>query len=124
MTRVRAKVLERHAMGSHHPLKNIKFCSLFELFKMKRKLPTEDAIHAHHPVKKLKGSTSPSPIESHFRSDLFAPSTLAFYKAAYKASQPYPHAVIPSLISAPLLESVRHEITANIAFILKETDIY
>ena len=105
-------------------LENIKFCSLFELFNMKRKVPTEDAIHAHHPVKKPKSSTSTSPIESHFRSDLLTPSTLAFYKAAYNDSQPYPHAVIPSLISAPLLESVRHEITTHISFTLKETDIY
>lgn len=105
-------------------LENIKSCSPFGLFNMKRKLPTEDAVHAHHPVKKLNGSTSTSPIESHFRSDLFASPTLSFYKTAYKASQPYPHAVIPSLIPAPLLESVRHEITTHISFTLKETDIY
>ena len=92
---------------------------------MKRKLAAEDAVHGiHPPPKKLNDSTSTIAVESSFRSDLFAPSTLASYKTAYEASQPYPHAVIPSLISAPLLESVRHEITTHISFTLKETDIY
>jgi Rps23 Pro-64 3,4-dihydroxylase Tpa1-like proline 4-hydroxylase len=94
---------------------------------MKRKLSGEDAkngTHPRHPTKKRNGSPSKSVIEACFRSDLFANSTLTSYKTAYKASQPYPHAVIPSLISAPLLESVRHEITTHISFTLKETDIY
>jgi prolyl 3-hydroxylase /prolyl 3,4-dihydroxylase len=94
---------------------------------MKRKLSAEDATNgrlSHHPAKKRNNSPSNSTIESCFRSDLFANSTLTSYKTAYRASQPYPHAVIPSLISAPLLESVRHEITTHISFTLKETDIY
>lgn len=95
---------------------------------MKRKLSAEDAAidgtHQNHAVKKQNNFLSPSTIESCFRNDLFANSTLTFYKAAYKSTPPYPHAVIPSLISPPLLESVRHEITTHISFTLKETDIY
>ena len=92
---------------------------------MKRRLSAEDAAHGIHPLpKKLNDSTSTTTVESSFRGDLFAPSTLTSYKTAYEASQPYSHAVIPSLISAPLLESVRREITTHVSFTLKETDIY
>src|SRR5438270_2562836 len=91
---------------------------------MKRKLSGEDAIDGTHENHAAKKPNSFVATESCFRRDLFANSTLTFYKTAYKASQPYPHAVIPSLISAPLLESVRHEITTHISFTLKETDIY
>ena len=93
---------------------------------MKRKLPAEDAVDGvqYPPSKKLNDATPPSAIETSFRSDLFAPSSLASYKTAYQTSQPYPHGVIPSLISAALLKSVRHEITSHISFTLKETDIY
>ena len=92
---------------------------------MKRKLSADDAVNGvHHLSKKLNDSTPTSAIESYFRSDLFTASASTSYKTAYEASQPYPHAVIPSLISAPLLEAVRHEITTHVSFTLKETDIY
>ena len=92
---------------------------------MKRKWSAEDAVNGElHDPKKLNDSPSNSSVESYFRDDLFAPSTLTSYKTAYETSRPYPHAVIPSLISAPLLKSVRHEITSHISFTLKETDIY
>ena len=94
---------------------------------MKRKLSTDDAsagMHQHHVTRKQIISPASSTIESCFRKDLFTTSTLTSYKASYQSSQPFLHGVIPSLISEPLLESVRHEITTHISFTLKETDIY
>ena len=64
------------------------------------------------------------PVYSSFRSDLFSKSTLTGFKDTYKSSSPYPHAVVPSLISEPLLRAVRNEIKTHIHFTLKETDIY
>lgn len=92
---------------------------------MKRELSLEEATNgANHTAKKQQRDVSDSPIESCFRTDLFDASTLSSYQDAYRHSQPYPHAVIRSLISKPLLESVRHEVTTHVSFTLKETDIY
>ncbi|KAJ9603223.1 putative component of NuA3 histone acetyltransferase complex [Cladophialophora chaetospira] len=59
-----------------------------------------------------------------FRSDLFDDETRETFRQGYKQSEPYPHAVVPSLIEESLLRSVRREITSHIHFTLKETDIY
>lgn len=61
---------------------------------------------------------------SHFRPDLFQPQTLNDYRSAYQSSEPYHHGVISTLISDPLLRSVRTEILTHISFTQKETDIY
>ena len=97
---------------------------------MKRKLSAEqlaDSGQDQSPAKHLK-SDSITPfhetIRSCFRPDLFLSTTLDAYIKVYKSSQPFPHAVIPSLIDPPLLKSVREEITTHISFTLKETDIY
>ena len=95
---------------------------------MKRKLSVEqlaDSGQNRSPAKHRKyASTTDETIRSCFRPDLFLPTTLDSYTKTYTTSQPYPHAVIPSLIDPPLLKSVREEITAHISFTLKETDIY
>lgn len=63
-------------------------------------------------------------IEAAFRDDLFQRETLDSFHAAYTNSGPYPHAVVSNLIKEDLLRNVRKEITENIHFTLKETDIY
>jgi prolyl 3-hydroxylase /prolyl 3,4-dihydroxylase len=85
---------------------------------MKRK--AEEALSA--PSSK-KVSTSSSH-EASFRSDLFNPGTQSSFATAYRDSNPYPHAVVPSLIQDQLLRNVRKEITEHVHFTLKETDIY
>jgi Rps23 Pro-64 3,4-dihydroxylase Tpa1-like proline 4-hydroxylase len=70
-----------------------------------------------------KANTSPDP-KAFFRDDLFAAETRKTFTSSYKTSQPYPHAVIPSLIQDKLLRDVRKEITEHVHFTLKETDIY
>lgn len=59
-----------------------------------------------------------------FRDDLFEPATVKSFHDSYTTSEPYPHAVVSSLIQEDLLRNVRSEITDNIHFTLKETDIY
>lgn len=59
-----------------------------------------------------------------FRSDLFEPAIVKQSHGDYAASGPYPHAVVSNLIKEELLRDVRSEITENIHFTLKETDIY
>lgn len=59
-----------------------------------------------------------------FRSDLFEPATVKQFHDDYAASGPYPHAVVSNLIQEQLLRDVRSEITENVQFTLKETDIY
>ena len=46
------------------------------------------------------------------------------YTEEYAASAPYKHAVIHNLVNDKLLRSVRQEITNNVEFTPKETDIY
>jgi Rps23 Pro-64 3,4-dihydroxylase Tpa1-like proline 4-hydroxylase len=62
--------------------------------------------------------------EALFRDDLFAVETRNAFTLAYAASQPYPYAVVASLIQDKLLRNVRKEITEHVHFTLKETDIY
>lgn len=59
-----------------------------------------------------------------FRDDLFEPNTVKSFQDSYSNSAPYPHAVVSNLIQERLLRDVRSEITENIHFTLKETDIY
>ena len=73
------------------------------------------------PQKKQNTTTS---YESCFRTDLFDLNTSIQLQYSYAKSEPYPHAVIPGLVSAPLLQSVRNEIQTHVSFTLKETDIY
>ena len=71
-----------------------------------------------------KRSLSNLDIKSHFRNCLFTPESLEFYKTSYDDSQPYKHGVIHELLQPSLLRAVRSEITENISFTPKETDIY
>lgn len=59
-----------------------------------------------------------------FRNGLFDQETVTSYHDSYAKSGPYPHAVVANLIQEDLLRNVRKEITENIHFTLKETDIY
>lgn len=59
-----------------------------------------------------------------FRNGLFEEQTVTSYHESYAKSGPYPHAVVANLIQEDLLRDVRKEITENIHFTLKETDIY
>lgn len=70
-----------------------------------------------------KANISPNHKAS-FRDDLFTAEVRTAFKLSYKNSQPYPHAVVPSLIQDELLREVRKEITEHVHFTLKETDIY
>jgi prolyl 3-hydroxylase /prolyl 3,4-dihydroxylase len=59
-----------------------------------------------------------------FRKGLFEKSVLKSYTDEYATSAPYKHAVIHELVDDKLLRSVREEITKNVEFTPKETDIY
>jgi len=63
-------------------------------------------------------------IRQAFRDDLFESKTVKSFHDSYASSGPYPHAVVSNLIQEDLLRNVRSEITENIHFTLKETDIY
>ena len=91
--------------------------------RMKRKAETEEP--SSPPTKKahLAGAEVDF-IQSSFRPDLFSTPTLRGFQDAYNSSSPYPHAVVSSLISEPLLRAVRDEIKTHVHFTLKETDIY
>lgn len=62
--------------------------------------------------------------QSRFRSGLFANDVLRKYTDEYATSAPYKHSVISGLIDDTLLRNVRREITENVSFTPKETDIY
>ncbi|KAJ9669159.1 putative component of NuA3 histone acetyltransferase complex [Coniosporium apollinis] len=87
---------------------------------MKRK--NEDSEPANGQSKKR--AVSPTSTHSNFRKGLFDSKTLGEYTKQYAVSQPYKHAIIPSLINDTLLRSVRSEILENLHFTPKETDIY
>jgi prolyl 3-hydroxylase /prolyl 3,4-dihydroxylase len=93
---------------------------------MKRKFsPSAAAPLDGSPTKKRPASPRTDTLTtSCFRTDLLHASTLSTLKSSYATATPYPHAVLPSILSAKLLASVRHEIRDNLAFTLKETDIY
>lgn len=88
---------------------------------MKRKAPDDEVAPSKKPTLSRDNDES---IQSAFRPDLFEPSTREEFRNAYVQSEPYPHAVVPSLIQESLLRNVRREITSHIHFTLKETDIY
>ncbi|KAK9354557.1 Oxoglutarate and iron-dependent oxygenase degradation C-term-domain-containing protein [Lipomyces doorenjongii] len=71
----------------------------------------------------LRGST-PLPVAS---SAIFAPGLFdkaAQYHAQHASSRPYKHCIIDELVSDTLLRRVRREITTQLHFTPKETDIY
>jgi len=85
---------------------------------LKRKAESEAA---RNPSTKKRHT---SDIRKAFRDDLFEPQTVKSFHDSYTTSEPYPHAVVSGLIQEDLLRNVRSEITENIHFTLKETDIY
>ncbi|KAK5086118.1 putative component of NuA3 histone acetyltransferase complex [Exophiala xenobiotica] len=85
---------------------------------LKRKAESEAA---RNPSTKKRNT---SDIRKAFRDDLFEPQTVKSFHDSYTTSEPYPHAVVSGLIQEDLLRNVRSEITENIHFTLKETDIY
>ena len=88
---------------------------------MKRPAPQEQQSNDLSPKRPRNGDR---PSRTTFRPDLFDISTKNTFREAYSASTPYPHAVVPSLIEDSLLRSVRTEALTQVAFTLKETDIY
>ncbi|USW52529.1 Putative oxoglutarate/iron-dependent dioxygenase [Septoria linicola] len=71
-----------------------------------------------------KQATDSSGIRSRFRAGLFDPATVKSYADDYTKSGPYLHTVVSELMNDELLRAVRSEITDNIHFTPKETDIY
>ncbi|EEP76524.1 conserved hypothetical protein [Uncinocarpus reesii 1704] len=71
-----------------------------------------------------KRALSAEEATARFGEGLFETATLAKYKNAYAASEPYKHGVISPLIAPDLLRSVRNEIQEHLSFTEKETDIY
>lgn len=59
-----------------------------------------------------------------FHDELLVPANIAQLRDAYAASQPYHHAVVPSLFAPDFLLAARREIVDQISFTEKETDIY
>jgi prolyl 3-hydroxylase /prolyl 3,4-dihydroxylase len=59
-----------------------------------------------------------------FASDLFQPSTLHRLNAAYSKGTPFKHALVEKLFQDDLLVKVKDECLSELAFTLKETDIY
>lgn len=75
-------------------------------------------------AKKLKSENSSIPdVSEHFSDNLFVASNVEDYRAAYKQSEPYKHAVIPELFDKELLLKAREELL-KLSFKEKETDIY
>ncbi|KAI9662136.1 MAG: hypothetical protein M1831_002832 [Alyxoria varia] len=62
--------------------------------------------------------------QSDFRHGLFDQDRLEQYASEYATSKPYKHGVIPELLDPTLLRNVREEISNNLSFTPKETDIY
>jgi hypothetical protein len=58
-----------------------------------------------------------------FHSTLLQPSNVASLKSAHEASSPYKHAVIDQLFDPEFLKKARKEITEQLSFRVKETDI-
>ncbi|KAI5362197.1 putative oxoglutarate/iron-dependent dioxygenase [Septoria linicola] len=89
---------------------------------MKRK--AEDAVTKTSNGNGKKQATDSSGIRSRFRAGLFDPATVKSYADDYTKSRPYLHTVVSELMNDELLRAVRSEITDNIHFTPKETDIY
>ncbi|KAI9708862.1 MAG: hypothetical protein M1828_002585 [Chrysothrix sp. TS-e1954] len=86
---------------------------------MKRALDTND--HDGRPAKRVALDED---IKPYFHPKLFDDKLLAGHTDSYAASTPYLHGVIAPLLADTLLRSVRTEITKNLSFTPKETDIY
>ena len=89
---------------------------------MKRKADDAEVATSNAPSKKT--ATEEDVVSNHFRTDLFSPEILRQFTQEYAVSEPYKHAVVPSLVNDDLLRAVRREILDNIHFTPKETDIY
>ena len=61
---------------------------------------------------------------SAFSAGLLDDATSERYAADYAKSEPYRHAVVPTLIDDALLRAAREEIVEELRFAEKETDIY
>jgi hypothetical protein len=70
-------------------------------------------------AKRQKTGTPPLP----FHSTLLEPSNVASLKSAHETSAPYKHAVIDQLFDPEFLKKARKEITEQLSFREKETDI-
>ncbi|KZV69202.1 hypothetical protein PENSPDRAFT_581205 [Peniophora sp. CONT] len=60
----------------------------------------------------------------YFAPDILQPGTAQKLNGAYAESGPYKHAVVETLFRDDLLEKVKDEVLNEIAFTVKETDIY
>ncbi|WPH04955.1 Fe II 2-oxoglutarate-dependent dioxygenase like protein [Acrodontium crateriforme] len=89
---------------------------------MKRKADASDPAVANGHSKKQ--AVDPDAMHARFAAGLFDQATRDNYTSQYAASEPYKHAVVSRLMDDALLRSVRSEITQNIHFTPKETDIY
>lgn len=75
-------------------------------------------------TKRRKTVSEPNGAAGNFHPGLLDKSSVTGLNEQYAASQPYKHAVIPTLFSDELLRSVKDEILENVRFTEKETDIY
>ncbi|TAQ89545.1 hypothetical protein B7494_g2125 [Chlorociboria aeruginascens] len=93
---------------------------------MKRKAETQPEGRTVESALKKRAKTvlSDEDAQKSFRKGLFAKDVLDKYIKEYATSEPYKHSVIASLIDDDLLRSVRKEISDNVHFTPKETDIY
>lgn len=91
---------------------------------MKRKAGASSKGGNGAPSKKPKISLSHDEVKKRFRKGLLEKDVLKSYTDEYAASAPYKHAVIHELVDDQLLRSVRQEVTTNVEFTPKETDIY
>lgn len=85
----------------------------------KRKAETAIEANGHDHAKKQATSN-----QDRFRPGLFDTECIQNFAASYAESLPYKHAVVDGLIDDALLRAVRQEVTENIHFTPKETDIY
>ncbi|GAA5865138.1 hypothetical protein JCM8547_007726 [Rhodosporidiobolus lusitaniae] len=70
-------------------------------------------------AKRQKTASAPLP----FHPELLTPSNIAKLKSAHSSSAPYKHAVVNALFKPEFLKKARQEITRELSFTLKETDI-
>ncbi|KAF8607665.1 hypothetical protein BDV93DRAFT_536573 [Ceratobasidium sp. AG-I] len=75
-------------------------------------------------TKRRKTVSEVSGAAGNFHPGLLEGQSVTGLNEQYAASQPYKHAVIPTLFSDELLRNVKDEILENVSFTEKETDIY
>lgn len=85
--------------------------------------PSVDASDSQ-PSKRLKTAHETDPADGAFVNNVFDKTSVAQLHTEYLASQPYKHSVLSELFEAELLQSVQNEITRELTFTEKETDIY